>query len=77
MEKNLEVVLKDQNNTINLTFANKEKAREYVIDNLIRFHYLKFLFIIPKSWDWIEQVNIKDLYIKETKRLSEKEQYFI
>jgi len=67
--KEQRVRVKDLNNTIILYFNSKDKALQYIKDNLIRFHYLKHLYLFNDNYWTVEVINVKDIICKEIEKI--------
>lgn len=65
--------IKDLNNTIILYFNTKNEALEYVKNNLIRFYYLKHLYLFNDNYWTVEVINIKDIVCKEIEIIKKNE----
>ena len=67
MDNDNNLILKDENNTFYLEFNNLKQIHDYIKNNILRFCYLKYIFIYNKDNKIKEyKVNIKDYIIKNT-----------
>lgn len=50
-------ILTDKDRSFKMQFNNKDEAKKYIEDNLIRFSVLKFIIIEDKNWDEIVSIS--------------------